>query len=132
MSFGSSELIRKSKFSPYKAVETGGGMAAKEIGLKEGQDIQFPKPFRQDAQGPDEGPPPPADPVVDQAEPTPTFAPPNPSESAAMRRRKRLAALRMGIASTIKTSGTGADGNAALLAPTAAGGDSALKKALGA
>lgn len=55
------------------------------------------------------------------ADPEATPIPPTPSEQAAMLRRKRLAALRLGIASTIRTSGQGVADVPSLMTPMAAG-----------
>jgi len=53
------------------------------------------------------------------AGPAPTPTPASPTESAAMLARKRLAALRMGLLSTIATSGQGVTAAPNIFAPTA-------------
>jgi hypothetical protein len=78
-----------------------------------------------------EAPPMPQTPTPSEPEPTPTFMAPNVSETSAMRRRRRLLALRGGINSTIRTSARGATDTANLLTPQAGGTAAALKKTLG-
>lgn len=76
-------------------------------------------------------PPAPQPPAPAPSEPPPQFAPATPSELAAMLRRRRLAALRMGLASTIRTSGYGLTDAPSLLTPAAAGTSGSGKQRLG-
>lgn len=101
---GSYEGIRKLDSPIAKLPEKGASTAATLLGAKPGMP-SMPAP----AEAPSDS----------DAGPAPTVSPANPTDLAAMTNRKRLAALRLGLLSTIATSGQGVTSAPSLFTPSA-------------